>query len=61
MQEDGAAMGMAYDDEARDTCPRAPDQIQATVAQDERMKLLVDQWIDLATELSDLQIMQTRK
>jgi hypothetical protein len=27
----------------------------------ERMKLLVDQWIDLATELSNLQIMQTRK
>ena len=32
-QEDGAAMGMAYDDEAHDTCRRAPDQIQATVAQ----------------------------
>jgi hypothetical protein len=27
----------------------------------ERMKVLVDQWIDLATELSNLQIMQTRK
>ena len=26
----------------------------------ERMKLLVDQWIDLATELSNLQIKQTR-
>ena len=26
----------------------------------ERMKLLVDQWIDLATELSNLQIKQNR-
>jgi hypothetical protein len=27
----------------------------------ERMKLLVDQWIDLATELSNLQIKQNRE
>ena len=32
-QEDGAAMGMAHDHEAHDTCRRAPDQIQGTVAQ----------------------------
>ena len=32
-QEDGAAMGMANDDEAHQTCRWAPDQIQATVAQ----------------------------
>ena len=30
-QEDGTAMGMAYDDEAHDTCRRAPHQIQAAV------------------------------
>ena len=32
-QEDGTSMGMAYDDEAHQTRRRAPDQIQATVAQ----------------------------
>jgi hypothetical protein len=32
-QEDGTAIGMAYDDEAHHTCRRTPDQIQATVAQ----------------------------
>src|SRR5450631_314178 len=34
-QEDGTAMGMAYDDEAHDACRRAPHQIQAAVAQDD--------------------------
>jgi len=32
-QEDGAALGMAYDDEAHQTRRRAPDQIRATIAQ----------------------------
>ena len=32
-QEDGAAIRMAYDDEAHQTRRRAPDQIKATIAQ----------------------------